>query len=198
MTSFTRTGLLRRSVAGGAVLASASLLTPLVEAASAAPPDGDLAYLRLLIATELLEVDFASRALAAGKLGSESTATFKELLADDQAHSTGLASLLTGAGQTPATADDITFIYPRGSFDSEAAILKLADTLEDLSLGAYLGAVQNVQTPRFRLPIGQIGANEAQHVSALAQLSGRPLIGPAFAPSLQMDSVSAALDTYES
>ena len=46
--------------------------------------------------------------------------------------------------------------------------MKLAASLEDLTLGAYLGAVENVQTPQLRLPIGQIAANEAQHVSALA------------------------------
>ncbi len=49
-----------------------------------------------------------------------------------------------------------------------------------------------------RLPIGQIVANEAQHVSALAGLVGRPAIGHAFAPSLSIDAVSAALDGNES
>ena len=42
---------------------------------------------------------------------------------------------MTGAGQVPATADDITFSYPKGSFDSQAAIMKLAESLEDLTLG---------------------------------------------------------------
>ena len=37
-----------------------------------------------------------------------------------------------------------------------------------------------------RLPMGQIAANEAQHQSAVAALAGRPLIGKAFAPALQM------------
>ena len=75
--------------------------------------------------------------------------------------------------------------------------MKLAVSFEDLTLGAYLGAVQNVQAPQLRLPIGQIAANEAQHVSALAVSAGRPAIGSAFAPSLQIDAVSTALDNYE-
>ena len=120
------------------------------------------------------------------------------MLADEHAHYQGLATLMTGAGQVPATSDDINFAYPKGSFDSEASIMKVADTLENLTLGAYLGAVQNVQTPQLRLPIGQIAANEAQHVSALAVSAGRPPIGRAFAPSLQIGAVSAALDAYES
>ena len=55
-----------------------------------------------------------------------------------------------------------------------------------------------MQTPRLRLPLGQIAANEAQQVGALAQLLGRPLIGGAFAAALQIDAVSAALDEFES
>ena len=49
-----------------------------------------------------------------------------------------------------------------------------------------------------RLPIGQIAANEAQHLGALEALEGRSVIGKAFAPALQIGSVSDALDEYES
>jgi rubrerythrin len=166
-------------------------------AAAAGISDNDLSYLRVLIGAELLEVDFQTTALASRKLDNASSKLFKDLLGDENAHLRGLSNLMTGAGQVPATADDITFSYPKGSFDSQAAIMKLAETLEDLTLGAYLGAVENVQTPQLRLPIGQIAANEAQHVSALAVAAGRPAIGSAFAPSLQIGAVSAALDTYE-
>ena len=65
-------------------------------------------------------------------------------------------------------------------------------------LGAYVGALENVQTPQLRLPIGQIAANEAQHQGALAALRGKPVIGKAFAPALQIGAVTAALDDYES
>ncbi len=199
-SSFSRSGLLRRGVAGGsALLVSGSALSALAGSASAAaPPDADLAYLRLLIAAELLTVDFQTQALAAKKLSTSSSALVKRMLADENAHYTGLATLLTGAGQTPATADDINFSYPKGTFDSHGAIARLAASLEDLVLGAYLGAVENVQTPQLRLPIGQIAGNEAQHVSALSASVGRSPIGHAFAPALQIDAVSSALDAYES
>ena len=65
-------------------------------------------------------------------------------------------------------------------------------------LGSYLGAVENVEAPELRLSIGQIAANEAQHTGALAALRGRTVIGGAFAPVLQIDAASAALDRYES
>jgi hypothetical protein len=76
--------------------------------------------------------------------------------------------------------------------------VKLAWKLATLALGAYLGAVANVQTPEVRLPLGQVAANEAQQVSALAHLLGRRLIGGAFAAAMPIDAVSAVLDEYES
>jgi rubrerythrin len=196
----SRAGLLRRGVAGSAVLlASGSAVSALAGSATAATiPDSDLAYVRLLIGAELLAADFQTQALASGKLSKASTAVVERMLSDEQAHYRGLSNLLTLAGQTPASADDINFAYPKGSFDSEASVLRLAASLESLALGAYLGAVENVQTPQWRLPIGQIAANEAQHLSALAAASGRSPIGHAFAPSLPIATVSAALDTYES
>jgi len=197
-TSLTRAALLRRgAVGGGALLAGGSALA-LAPAASAVPPDEDLAALRLLLAVELLEVDFATQALAANVLPANATRLLDTIAAQDKAHLTGLSSLLTGAGQVPTTADDIDFSYPSGAFRSADAILKLAATLEELALGAYLGAIGNVQAPRWRLPLGQIAAGEALHVGSLAELAGRPVLGRAFAPSLQMDAVSAALDEYES
>lgn len=167
-------------------------------AASAAPSDEDLAYLRLLIAVELLEVDFGTQALAANVLEADASRLLGSLLAQDKAHLTGLSSLLTGAGQIPATADDIDFTYPVGAFASADAILKLAATLENLSLGAFLGAVGTVQAPLWRLPLGQIAASEALHVGSLSDLAGQPVLGRAFVPSLDMDAVSAALDAFES
>ena len=198
-TRFSRAGLLRQGAAGGgALLLSGSAASVLAGSASAATiSDNDLSNLRVLIGTELLDIDFQTRALASGQLDSASSALFKELLGDENAHYRGLSNLMTGAGQVPATADDITFTYPKGSFDSQAAIMKLAGSLENITLGAYLGAVQNVQAAQLRLPIGQIAANEAQHVSALSVAAGRPVIGQAFASALQIDVVSATLDIYE-
>ena len=197
---FSRASLLRRGAAGGgALLVSASGGAVFVRASAAAGvPDGDLAYLRVLLAAELLAADCQRRALASGRLAPSTARLVRSMLADEKAHATALSSLIAGAGQVAATAADIDFTYPAGAFARQASILELAGSLERLTLGAYLGAIENVQTPSLRLPIGQIAANEAQHVSVLAAASGRPPIGRAFAPSLQIEAVSAALDAYES
>ena len=194
MQMLDRATLVRRGVgllAGGAVLG-------LAPAAFAAVPDEDLAYVRLLIGVELLEVDFQARALASSRLDPQTGRLLRTIATQEKAHLTGLSVLVTNAGQVPATADDVDFAYPKGTFASAAKIQRLADTIETLALGAYLGAVENVQTAAWRLPLGQIAATESRHVGALAAAAGKPVLGRAFAPSLRIDAVSAALDVYES
>ena len=196
---YSRTELLRNGARGGALLvASGTGVAALAPGARAAVPDGDLAYLRVLVALELLTADFATRALASRKLTGRASALVKQALGDDKAHYTGLASVQSGAGQPPAVADDIDFTYRKASYASQAAILGLGWTLSRLSLGAYLGAVEALQTPEVRGPVAQIAGNEAQHVSAYAQLLGRSVVGKAFATALPIDAVSTALDAYES
>ncbi|HEX4324103.1 MAG TPA: ferritin-like domain-containing protein [Gaiellaceae bacterium] len=103
-----------------------------------------------------------------------------------------------GTGVSRAELLRCDFTYPHGSFRSQASIVKLGGRLERLTVGAYLGAVENLETPELRLPIGQIAANEAQHDGALAALGGRSVIGKAFARAMQMGAVSDTLDEYES
>ena len=195
-TALRRDQLLRRAaLAGGALLVPAARAGP---AGAAAPTDNDLAYLRVLVAAELLAADFEGKALASARLGHRSKTTTKKMAADDRAHYAKLAELLTAAGQPPAAAGDIDFTYPRGSFASQPSILKVGAEIKSLLLGTYLGAVENVETPELRLPVGQIAANEAQHAAAFAALRGRAVIGRAFAPVLQIDAASAALDRFES
>jgi hypothetical protein len=186
-------------VGGGAVLVSASGLAALAAVASADTlPDGDLAYLRLLIAAELLAIDLQTRALASGKLRHAAHTLVRQIRSDETAHYNQLAAQLTAAGGTPATSADIDFRYPRGTFRTQASLLRMAARLEHLMVSAHVGAVENVETPALRLLIGQIVANEAQHQSALAGLRGEPVVGKALGPALQMGAVSNALDEFES
>jgi hypothetical protein len=198
--NMTRAALLRRGAGAGSLLALGGVGAAVLAAPAAAMtfPDGDLAYLRVLTAAELLALDYQGQALASGKLSRDPGAIVAKALADDRAHYAGLVDLLGKGNVVAATSDDIDFAYPTGSFDSEPSILKLANTIGNLALGAYVGALQNLETPLLRLPVAQIAANEAQHVGALATLGGKPVIGKAFAPSLTIDAVTAALDDYES
>lgn len=181
----------------GALLASASGLGAFAPAALAdLVPDGDLAYLRLLIASELLAVDFFGQAWSYE--GGAYRTVARKIRGDDSAHYTLLADLMTAAGQTPATAADIDFSYPSGTFGLRSSTFRFARTLEQMLVGAYIDAVQNVQTPAYRLTMTQILTHEAQHRSALAALQRQSLIGTAFPASVSMAAMSDFLDRYES
>jgi hypothetical protein len=190
-----RRAFLRRGAIGGTALLLPLELAPEAEAAV---PDADLTYLRLLIAVELLKIDYDVRASRADELRSGPRAFVRRMILDDKRHYTGLASLLTGAGATPTTGGDVDFSYPRGSFETQASIAKLGRRLATLATGAYLGALENVQMPALRRPLAQIAANEAQQAGAFGQLLGGRVVGRAFARSLSIDAVTEALDEYES
>jgi Ferritin-like domain len=196
--TLSRRGLVRLGAAGGAALLVPSSRALAASSADEPRPDADLANFRLLIGAELLAIDFRARALAAGKLRGCAVATYRRSLADDRVHYATLAKLVRGAGEAPATAADVDFRYPRGSFGTARTISTLGWRIETLLLGAYLGAVETMQTPALRLAVGQIAANEAQHLSALAPFAGKPTIGRPFPSALAADAVSTALDVFES
>jgi hypothetical protein len=193
----TRAQLVAR---GAAVVAAGSAFGALAATARAdALPDGDLAYLRLLLSTELLGADFYSNAIAAQPYRrSADRAALKAARASERAHASVLSTFITNAGQVPATAADIDFSYPKGAFASTGAVTKLAVRLETVFLGAYLGAVAAVQTTSLLPPIAQIAASQAQHLTVFSRLLGHSGFDGALPPALTIDAVTQALAAYTS
>src|SRR6185437_6596030 len=127
---------------GAALFVAGAGLGPLVRAAAAEPiSTSDLAYARLLVGAELLASDFYEQAIAASNAGPVVAKYLKKAYANEQEHYQSVSGILTGAGLTPAVSADIDFTYPKGSFASEASILKLAQQLETTMLGTYLGEI---------------------------------------------------------
>jgi rubrerythrin len=185
---------------GGALVLGASGLGVFAPAALAGttPPDGDLAYLRLLIAGELLAVDFYGQAFEHGDLRRPCAPVAHRIRADEREHYKLLAAQLTAAGQTPATAGDIDFSYPARTFASRRSVLSFAKELERVLTGAYIDAVEHVQTPGYRETMARIIASEAQHHGAIAALEGEPVIGRRLPSPFRMDAMSNFLGNYES
>jgi rubrerythrin len=196
----SRSQLLARGAKGGAALILAgSVAGSFARSASAATiPDADLAYARLLVGAELLALDFYTQAMAAKQFGADVTKALKRAFFNEQEHYAAVSGILTGAAQTPAAPSDFDFVYPAKTFDSKGSIVKLAVELETTFLGAYLGAVDAVQTDALKLPIARIAASEAQHLGVFTQLAGGDPIGVSFPNALSIDEVSDALDRYTS
>jgi len=202
MRPLSRAQVLARGARAGVALTiggGTALAVGAREAAASPPPDSDLAYVRMLVGAELLAIDFYSQAIASGRVAPGSAlANMRHALANEREHYEALSTVLADAGQVAASADDIDFTYPAGSFASRDAIAKLGIELEKTMLGAYLGAVDGLQANTLKRPFAQIAANEAQHLSALSsEALGRP-IGKAFAASFTIDRVSDVLDGFES
>ena len=82
---FTRAELFARGARGGALLLGAGAAAVVLAPSAAADPlsDNDLAYVRLLVGTELLGIDFYTRASAAKKLSPTGQKYLKAALVND-------------------------------------------------------------------------------------------------------------------
>ncbi len=181
-----------------AFLATAALAVAAPAALAEAPADIDLANARLLVALELLLLDFYGRALAAHRFGPAGRDAFARARFNEGEHLAAVSQILTGAGQTPLTAADIDFSYPRRSFESRGATARLGLALEQLALGAYLGAVGSTVSPALKLPLAQIAACEAQHLSVFEDEATGHALTNSFGDPLSIQQASDALSRYTS
>jgi len=184
---------------GAALLVTGSALGPLASSAAADTfDDNDLSYLRLLVGTELLGVDFYTNAISAKHLKATGARYLRDALLNEKQHYQSLASFITGSGVVPATADDVDFSYPEATFTSAGEIVKAAVRLESSFLGAYLGAVDAVHANALKQPLARIAANQAQHLATFTQMLGGRPFALSFPAALTIDQASNALDAYTS
>src|SRR5262245_25472675 len=127
-----RASFLLLGARGGAAVALGSVASGLVAGSAMAAPaasvpltDMDLALARLAVGAEILAGAFYTEAIASKKLGRDEDSYFKRALFNEQEHLKTVSEIVSGAGQTPSTADDFTVTFPKGSFDSAGAIGKL-------------------------------------------------------------------------
>ena len=169
----------------------------LADTAAADPlSDNDLALARLLVGVELLSIDFYLRAMNSGEFRPVGQKYLRTTFVNEVDHYRTVAEILSGAGYTPAAAEDFSFTYPRASYGSRLEIARLGRQLETMFLGSYLGAVAAIQAQPLVQPLARIAASEAQHLSLWGfELGGHP-ISAAFPAPLTIDEVSAVMDEF--
>jgi len=182
---------------GAALLVAGSAFGALAEPAAADPlTDNDLAFARLLVGVELLSIDFYLRAMNAARFRPVGQKYLRTAFTNEVDHYRTVSEILTGAGYSPAVSSDFEFAYPRHSFGTRLSIARLGRSLETVFVGAYLGAVGDVQAKGLVQPLARIAASEAQHLSLWGfELGGRP-VSSAYPAPLAADQVSAALDQF--
>jgi hypothetical protein len=160
--------------------------------------DNDLAWLRLLVSCELLGQDFYANAQKAKPYDAPGMALLARAQFNDSEHYAALAAFVTASGQTPATADDIDFTYPKDAFTTVAGLTKTAVDLGTIFVGAYLGAVAGTQDTALHAPLARIAANQAQQLALFNELLGRKSLELSFPTALAIADASDALGAYTS
>jgi hypothetical protein len=140
---------------------------PARTAASGRLGDLDLALARLAVGAEILAAEFYTEAIASKQFAGDELKYLKRALFNEQEHLIAVSQILSGAGETPATGDDFTVTFPKGTFASRGSIAKLGIGLETAFLGTYLGAVDAYAPNDLKTTAARIAASEAQHLSVL-------------------------------
>lgn len=177
-------------------LAAAAAMAVAPRALAAAPSDADLANARLLVAVELLLLDFYGRAAKTRHFGSAGRDAVARARFNEQEHLDAVSLILTNAGQPPATAGDIDFTYPKNAFASLGKTVELGRALERLAAGAYLGAVASSVDRALALPLARIAASEAQHLTVFEQEATGHALGESFPEALTIQAASDSLAEY--
>ena len=150
-------------------------------------------------ASSFSRLDFYAAAIAAKQFGAVETKVMKRALFNEQEHYAAVAGILTGAGQTAAGPRPTSTSRIRRSRSTRRARSRSSGSqLETTFLGAYLGAVDALQTNALKQPVARIAASEAEHLGAFRRLTQGEPIGNSFPDALTIDEASDALDTYTS
>jgi hypothetical protein len=144
---------------------------------------------------EYLEAEFYGLALDAGVLSGDALAVVEATYDHEVQHVDAIIAALEERGATPVAKPE--FVFPEGSFDTQAAILELAVTFEPVGVGAYLGAAPLIQEGELLAAAGSIAGVEGEHVVAFNNLvTGLPAAVEAFPAALTMDEVLAAVSPF--
>lgn len=170
--------------ATGLVAASVGVRT------AAAATDDELAYANFGLAAAFLSADYYARALEADKLGAEARRALRNGRTAASLQARALSDLITGAGDTPATAEDFSFAWPDGAFATAASIRKTGLAVLGAVLGAYQSAAASVTQPSYRVLYASLVASVAQQIGALGG-GTQP-----FPVALDLESASSALEEY--
>jgi rubrerythrin len=124
---------------------------------------GDLGIAIYALTLEYFEVDFYSKAIGSGQLKGKLLETAKRFAAQEAQHVKALEAFITQIGgklpQKPKTKFEL---------GSEASILQMAVTFENLGAGAYLGQADRIGNKELLGAALTIHSVEARHAAALS------------------------------
>ena len=163
-----------------------------------AAPVSDLDIVRFALTMERLEAAFYAQVVGAHKerayLPERSFALAQQLAVAEAEHVTALEGVLSGAGvEVPATPN---FAFPREVFVSPVGYAWFAHTIEEIGVGAYLGAVGDIQSDAIRKSAAAIYGAETRHAAILRTLAGFEFAPRYFESPLSVEQVTTLITPY--
>jgi hypothetical protein len=187
-------------VAGTALLSLPAVAQTAVAAAAAKPAaaPSDLEILTFALSLERLEAAYYAQALGAHQQRAYLTGRLislaPELAANEAAHVQTLEQAITGAGGTlPGT---VTYKFPNNAFISPVGFAWFGYTLEEIGIGAYLGAIGKIRSSALRKSVASIYGAESRHAAILRQASGFNFAPRYFESPLTVDQVQQLIAPY--
>lgn len=114
--------------------------------------------------------------------------------ANELAHVQTLEQAIIAAGGTPVPA--AVYRFPNNVFISQVAVPWFGYTLEEIGIGAYLGAVGQIQNADLRRAAASIYGSEVRHAAVLRSLGGFTFAPHYFETALTVAQVQELISPY--
>ena len=183
----------RGAIAAGGVY-GLSTVGPFVRQAMAQGGGGDLEILNFALTLEYLEGAFYTQAVKqTNGLSGDAKEVATTLRDNELEHVDALTATIKDLGGKPVKAPGVDF---GDAFSSQDSFLELAQTFEDLGVGAYNGAGPLIKSTEVLAAAGSIVQVEARHAGVIRFLRGEKISPSAFDKGLEMQEVLDAAQPF--
>ena len=155
---------------------------------------GDSDILNFALTLELLESRFYERGLdLVEDLRDEERTVLAELRDNESEHVRILSRLIRGLGATPVAEPQFDF---GDAFSSRSRFLEVAQQLEELGVGAYLGAATRIADRGVLAAVGAVAQIEARHAAVVRLLREEPFAPAALDRPLDRDDIVERVEPF--
>jgi len=183
--------ILKGALAAGAVYGT-FMVGPFVRSAFAmGGGTSDVDILNFALTLEYLESTFYEEAMKKVKASGELKPLIKMLASDEKQHIEALEGTIKKLGGKPVAKPTFNFEY-----SGTSGFLKLAETFENVGVGAYNGAAPAIKSKEVLAAAGSIVQVEARHAAAIALQNGMEPAPEAFDKALEEKEVLKDVEPF--